>query len=217
MSCEAGVWRDDFNDGKANGWTPFSDPPFTYEERDGVLEFRVLPNPHTISTHFLEWTAVSFEADSLTVMATLPVQKNLNFGIALGKHISREIFGPFIECYIFRRANSVKGVYKISAWAAGFSARAGKAPQGKLGETIEHIKIVFETGRFRMFSGNDLMADFKDEDFRTIDAVGIYTITSEGVEQRGQIDDFVISGPSIPDRKPFGKLVMTWGHLKKVR
>ena len=52
------------------------------------------PNAHALANHLLEWTAVRFEADSLTVEAKFPDQVWTNFGIALGRRTSHKVFGP---------------------------------------------------------------------------------------------------------------------------
>ena len=220
VPCKAGVWRDNFNDGDANGWQVFTPLPAAVEVHDRVLEFRLLPHPHELANHLLEWTAVRFEADSLTVDAKFPNQVQTHFGIFLGRHISHKIFGPLIECYAFLRSNRVFGVAIISALHGGASGRAGKAHGDRRGASIEQIRIVFKSGRFQMFAEDKLMADFSDDDFRTIDAVGVYAGTSRAVESWIQIANFVISGPSIPDGTGYpvklgGNLSTTWGHVKK--
>jgi hypothetical protein len=222
VPCKAGVWRDNFNDGDANGWQVFTPLPTTVEVHNRVLDFRMHPNAHALANHLLEWTAVPFEAASLTVETKFPDQVRTNFGIALGRRTSHKIFGPLIECYAFLRSNRVVGIALIPAFAAGIGERGGKAPRDKRGGTIGRIRIVFKTGRFQMFAEDKLMADFSDDDFQTIDAVGVFARTSRGVESRVQIANFVISGPSIPDGsgypvKPGGTLSTTWGHVKKKR
>ena len=220
MPCKTGVWRDNFNDGDTNGWHIFTPLPATVEVHNRVLEFRVLPNAHALADHLLEWTAVRFEAASLTVETKFPDQVRTNFGIALGRRTSHKIFGPLIECYAFLRSNRVVGIALIPAFAAGIGERGGKAPRDKRGGTIGRIRIVFKSGQFRMFAEDKLMIDFSDDDFRTIDAVGVYARTSRGLESRTQIANFVIAGPSIPNGsgypvKPGGNLSTTWGHVKK--
>ena len=62
--------------------------------------------------------------------------------------------------------------------------------------------------------------EFKDNNFKTITLIALTVITGEGRGFHAVLDNFVISGPTIPQGPPFpvhpsGKLAVSWGQLKR--
>jgi hypothetical protein len=84
----------------------------------------------------------------------------------------------------------------------------------------QNIEVVFDRGHFRLLSMSEQILEFKDNNFKTITLIALAVITGEGRGFHAVLDNFVISGPTIPQGPPFpvhpiGKLAVSWGQLKR--
>ena len=83
----------------------------------------------------------------------------------------------------------------------------------------QNLKVVFDTGRFQVFSADKLVAEFVDAEFRTIDLLGLMIFGELTVF--ASMDEFVISGPGITDGSEkvavhsMNQLATTWGSIKR--
>ena len=83
----------------------------------------------------------------------------------------------------------------------------------------QNLKVVFDTGRFQVFSADKLVAEFVDAEFRTIDLLGLMIFGELTVF--ASMDEFVISCPGITDGSEkvavhsMNQLATTWGSIKR--
>jgi hypothetical protein len=110
----------------------------------------------------------------------------------------------------------------------GFQTFAGGYPIDKEGffkeyvdAPLEQIKVVFDSGRFQVFSEYELLMEFIDEQFPEISVVGILAGPTDGSDS-DILDNFHVSGPDIPDGSGDGmavtardKFAITWGQVKR--
>ena len=231
----AGTWTDNFNDGNLNGWTRPSDGvkdkhwDAIWQSKDEVLDVIIQPNGRpmpkdwkheviNIACDFLQLTAFPISASKLTVEATF--FQGSDIGIALGSP------SPFPDrigsLYVFTRAF----VWNTTLFPNGEGVDLPLNPPIK-GEILfgaievlpiippgQPMKVVFESGRFQVFSQGELLVEFVDEAYPKIELVGIYAQQLLDVHiSRKTLDDFLISGPNLAVR-PRGKLATTWGDVK---
>ena len=84
---------------------------------------------------------------------------------------------------------------------------------------LDILKVVFNAGHFQVYSADELVATMVDLEYETVDLVGLM-IWGE-VPGAGSLDEFVISGPCIPNgtgnvsNQPADKLVTTWACIKR--
>jgi hypothetical protein len=231
----AGTWTDNFNDGNLDGWTRPSDSvkdkhwDAIWQSKDEVLDVIIQPNGRPMPkdwenkklnmTHdFLELTAFPISASKLTVEA-IPFQ-GVGIGIALGNPPT--FFDGIGTFYTFTRTD----VWHMALFpnGEGFELPLNPPIKGDIlfGEiTVRPIippgqpmKVVFESGRFQVFSQGQLLVEFVDEDYPKIELVGIYAQQHLDVHvSRKKLDDFLIFGPNLAV-SPRGKLATTWGDVK---
>ena len=231
----AGTWRDNFNDRNLDGWTLPSDGvkdkhwDSIWKSKDGVLDVIIQPNGRpmpknwlekkwNIARDFLELTAFPISASKLTVETT-PFRDG-DIGIALGNPSPFPTrIGTF---YTFTRTFVWHAI--LTLYGEGFELPFNPPIKGEIlfGEiavrpTIplgQPVKVVFESGRFQVFSQGQLLVEFVDEDYPKIELVGIYARQPLDVHvSRKKLDDFLIFGPNLAVR-PRGKLATTWGDVK---
>jgi len=219
----AGTWKDDFNDGMLDGWTRPSDKVkdknwhSTWKSQDGVLD--VIIHSDSSNIDFLQLTAFPISSSSLTVEVTILLEEGStdSFGMALGIPIED---GTYIgQFHTFTRTSSFglsiapDGRFNLLDFGAGDQKRYPCIPSGQC------MKVVFESGIFRVFSQDTLLLEFVDENYPKIELVGIFAWSIRN-EIHGVMDNFVISGPGIPDGPPYavhpkGKIAVAWGRLKR--
>jgi len=221
----AGTWRDNFNDGELNGWTHVTkaakDPwESTWESQENSLQTMLtvhFNNPRLGQVaDFLQLTILPpREKHTVTEGISIKKEGGGSFGIAIGMLLPPEDRN-FASVYLF----STTAIWAIKFdKTGGFDLFAGQNPVIRHKPQIDQMKIIFDAGRFQLFSGNQLIADFKDETFETIDLLGLMAWGFSGLH--ATIDDFVISGPRVPNGtgdlrvSPKNRLATKWGSLKR--
>ena len=76
------------------------------------------------------------------------------------------------------------------------------------------IEIIFSEGKFKLFSDGRLYAQFFDEDYPKIEAVGIFCRDKGHLHH--ELDNFYISTDGDPlSVNGKNKLTTTWGYIKR--
>ena len=88
--------------------------------------------------------------------------------------------------------------------------------------TSGHLKIVFDTGKFQLFTQDILITEFFNAELSMIDVVGLMVVHKfPGSWFEGTISTFSISGQDIPNHNSLDvqlrgtQLTTTWGELKR--
>ena len=226
----AGTWRDKFDGNKLNGWERIvEENPWFADWRlvKGALFSDIVnrpPDQFTIAD-FLHWNAHQFELNRITVEGEEINYKphghdrfeSGQFCLFLGK---RGTAPEFAEGYIFSPEEittmwfSVKGDYKKGN---------SKAKYGLMWRlTRGHLKVVFDTGRFRLFAQDILVAEFSDANINVIDVVGLLILCDVDADWfEANISTFSVFGRDIPNHNSLDvqlrntQLTTTWGKLKR--
>ncbi len=193
------TWTEDFNAGHLDSWTKreHQRERVAWDVKNGQLEAHTqtfcngrlnLNNELTLNTNYtLEFTAFPIEAEQLRVKLKVDSTDEANAGIFIGKKPDSSYHKLFQHAYLF--ANHTLG--GPDNW--GYSS----AP--KIGLDLTEIDIVFDRGRFYLYSEGEYIVDFQ-VNIQEIDYVGIAVFPKKCFEDAAVIlDDFEISGPTIPD------------------
>lgn len=238
VPSHAGTWRDDFDDIDLNGWERiveenpwFADwevSPFTIGHLLAVIEKP--EQKQGTAADFLHWNAHQFQLDKITAVGDeiryprVPNKPGMpgELCLFLGK---RQPSPDFAEGYIFSPEKTTRiqftenGVYKKG------EVKEDYALMFRL--TSEHLKVVFEAGKFQLWTQDLLITEFFDADIPMIDVVGLISVCEFlGQWFDGTISTFSISGSGIPQYYLLDEqsrevqlrerqLTTTWGKLKR--
>ena len=215
----AGTWVENFNENHFNAWTKreHQRERVTWQRKNGRLDVQTrafcnddmnLDGRFPLKTHYtLTFTAFPIETDKLNVKMTGLHSKNAYIGIFLGKQPIDVFDNPLRQTYQFTN-------HFIGA-PLGLPI---KRPYIEL--YLKEVEIVFEQGTFELFSQGEKIVDFQDENFLTVAYLGIAVIIKRCLfDASARADDFVISGPSIPNGGSWSvqskdKVAVVWGALK---
>ena len=227
----AGVWKDLFDEAELNGWERIveDNPWFASWEFDelapGIL-IATIEKPEqeqVTAADFLHWNTHQFQLNRLTVVGEeirYPRYVRDVTGelcLFLGK---RQTEPDFAEGYIFSPERTTKmqfsanGVYKRGEVETNYDLMFRL--------TSGHLKIVFDTGKFQLFTQDILITEFFDAELSMIDVVGLMVVHKfPGSWFEGTISTFSISGQDIPNHNSLDvqlrgtQLTTTWGELKR--
>ena len=216
----AGTWTEDFNQDHLNSWTKreHQRERVTWQTKNGHLDVQTkafcndnmnLEGKFPLKTHYtLSFTAFPLETDELIVKMTGLGGKNVNIGIFLGKQPNDVFDNPLRQTYQFTN-HFIGAPLDLPI----------KRPVIEL--ELKEIEIVFEQGTFELFSQGEKIVDFQDDNFQTITYLGIAVIIKGCLfDAKAAANDFVISGPSIPNGGSWNvqskdKTAVVWGALKR--
>ena len=226
----AGVWKDLFDVPELIGWERIveDNPWFASWEYDelapGILIGTIerSKQEQVTSADFLHWNAHQFQLNRVAVVGEeigYPIDVPNVAGelcLFLGK---RKPDPDFAEGYIFSPENTTKvevsanGVYKLGEVKANYNDRFRL--------TSGHLKVVFDTGQFQLFTQEILILEFTDAEFSMIDVAGLMVVPKPSARWfEGTISSFSISGEGIPNHNSLDvqlhqeHLTTTWGMLK---
>lgn len=220
----ADTWTDTFEDDNLVGWTQATTKnkdkgwDSVWKSENGVLNVTFTPLFHSNAADLLLLTALPISSTKLKVKATFikGTLRKATLGIALGVPAlgvpgKGKGLGKY---YIFRSGV----IHYMRLHTDGFHTKIG-IPSDKLIPIIpfgQPIEIIFSEGKFQLYSNGRLYAQFFDEDYPKIEAVGIVCrgIGDETFDH--QLDDFFISTDDVSfSVNGKNKLATAWGYIKR--
>ena len=225
-----GTWRDSFENGRLFDWRPSvkKNEELGWENvwrvQDNMLEVRLVdirdkrnlkfgPGLVTVAA-FLELTAIELQEEHFVVegISIKTVFGGEGFGIAIGQRAPSR--NPEVgTLYLFHTRGYKKLYFDKFGGFKGLNRGGFAAPR------VQHLKVIFDTGRFRSFSADKIVTDLFDKEFKTIDLLGLMLWAD--VPNSATMDEFVISGPGITDGSEkvavhsMNQLATTWGSIKR--
>ncbi len=239
----ADTWIDDFDAEVPNGWeriveeNPWFAEWSTYKHNpgwwpvdEGYLYGKVgKPNAaHVTAADFLHWNAHQFQLEKLTVVGEeiWYLRHRREVSGELGLFLGKRLLSPhFAKGYIFspekttKMQFSTKGVYKKGEVKADYGLMFRL--------TSEDIRVVFDSGKFQLWTQDLLITEFFDAEITKVDVVGMMVVFEPpGGWFSGRISTFSISGSGIPQYNSLDEqlrevqlgerqLTTTWGKLKR--
>ena len=205
----AGAWTDNFSSGNLDSWEIPQDRlgVSTWQVKNGHLDFRF---SHPEGKLFIRYTCdllfngFPINHDRFRVKLTILDTHNSMVGIVIGKYTT-----------INNRDNYWRSSYKFfqrSVWPP--IDFPGQQPDMRL-DIDKDIEIVFDKGHFELKSNGKHILEFEDTNIQTVDCLGIIAYVDQKRIASFQVDDFVISGPTILDVRPKNKAAVLWGKLKQ--
>ena len=189
---QAGTWIDDFDEEVLNGWKrivevlpyhvrwrTFKENPVVAGDDVGRLA-TLIGNPRAeqvTAADFLRWNAHQFQLDKLVVVGEEIGYTRVNPDVSgeLGLFLGKRLPDPdFAEGYMFSPEKttemrcSAKGVFKRGETKADYELMFRL--------TSENIRVVFDAGKFQLWTQDLLVTEFVDEDITKIDAVGLMAV-----------------------------------------
>lgn len=212
------TWVEDFSEGQLDSWKENGDQHnnASWQTKDGHLDIWIEPEPFALLQDYnLEFIGFPIKADKLRVKVSVLETVNGTPGILIGQHDDN--VGPVIQQLNITRRSYIF-LTNIIYGARAFPSQHPKDVQFD----IKEIEIVFNRGHFELLSEGKHLLEFDEPNLPTIDALGI-TIYMKGRNLpvvHSVLDDFIISGPSIPsngklDVQSSGKTAVLWGELKR--
>ncbi len=216
------TWTEDFNAGHLNSWKKreLQRERVTWQAQNDRLHVRTKPfcngrlnvgNRLEEQTNYtLRFTTLPINVDQIRVKLSVVSTHNANVGIFIGKDPQDELIHPFEYAYQF--ADHTLGSPEKRPRTS--------APRIAL-NNLDEIDVVFDRGHFYLFSNDEYIVDFKVDTLETIDLLGIAVLPKVCRQVADVVvDDFIISGPSIPDAvslnvRAKGKAAVLWGKLKQ--
>ena len=205
------IWVEDFEDGHLDAWAvDKTNDRTTWKAKDGHMDVWIEPdNRGGRQSYVLEFIGFAFRAEKLNVKVTILEVEEANVGILIGQHDLDDGIGLHRRTY--------KVVQKGGIW--GPIEFPDQNPQ--INYDIEKvIEVDFDKGHFELLSEGEHILEFDEPNLPHIDCLGIVVFASKPPLAHFVLDDFIISGPSIPskgslDVQPHGKVAVLWGELKR--
>ena len=224
----AGTWRDEFDGENLNGWERGLEVnrwSATWETENGLLSARIEKpeQVHIRAADFLHWNAHQFRLNRLVVVGEeiycewFARDAKGELCLFLGKRKPAPDFAEgyiFCPCFTEKMKFSEKGVYQRGEHKADYIDR--------LKFTTEHLKVVFDKGKFQLWTYDILLIDFFDDEIDFIDIVGLIVLYVPFRDwSTASISTYSISGRDIPNHNSLDvqlrntQLTTTWGKLKR--
>ena len=223
----AGTWRDEFSEVGLNGWERIveENPWFASWQLVKELLHATIENHAQVQVtvvDFLHWNLHEFQLKHLTVVGEEirydrhAHDRSGELCLFLGK---KQTEPNFAKGYIFspekvtKMQFSTKGIFKKG------EVKADYALMFRL--TSGDLKVVFDTGKFQLWTQDLLITEFIDADITMIDVVGLIVLHKfPGRWFTGSISTFSVSGQGIPNHNSLDvqlrstQMTTTWGELK---
>ena len=206
------AWIEDFSEAQLDSWKKEieQDKNATWQTKDGLLDIWIDPIPGVIVQDYnLEFIGFPIKAEKLRVKVSVLEKGNGTPGILIGQYDHE-----FREMNISRRSYTF-----CTNFIWGPRAFPAQHPNVRF-DIKNEIEIIFNKGHFQLLSEGKLILEFDEPNLPFIEAIGIAVYLREVPLVHTVLDDFIISGPSIPsngklDVQSSGKTAVLWGRLKR--
>lgn len=229
----AEVWNDSFDDEELKGWEQIwlGNPGDTeWEAVDGFL-FANIDSHENLppicdknAADFLHWNIIEFNFEQLTIVGeeiTYPQEGEDGMGelcLFIGKRQDDPDLA--VQGYIV----SPEEVSKVTFTENGrYSRGKTKAWYGDIFQnTTRNLTVVFDIGHFQVYTNDDLLTEFTDENLKNIDIVGLLITCHRGGQWFGSrissisITDRAIIKPNLAVQLRGTQLTTTWGELRQI-
>ena len=228
----AEVWNDSFDDEELKGWERiWQRNPWhaKWEVIEGFL-FANIQNADGLppicgenTADFLHWKIIQFNFEQLTIVGeeiTYPQEGGEGMG-ELCLFIGKRQDDPdlTVEGYIV----SPEEISKVTVSENGkFNRGKTKAWYGNIFQnTTRNLTLAFDSGHFQLYTNEDLIAEFIDENLKNIDIVGLLITCHRGGRWFGSrissisISDEAIIKHNLAVQLRGTQLTTTWGKLKQ--
>ena len=228
----AEVWKDSFDDEELKGWEQIGLPNRGNAKWEAVagLLFANIRNVGGLppicdrnTANFLHWKLIQVNFEQLTIVGeeiTYPQEGEDGMG-ELCLFIGKRQGDPdlTVQGYIV----SPEEVSEVTFSENGkYSRGKTKAWYGDIFQsTTRNLAAVFDTGHFKVYTNDDLIAEFFDENIKTIDIVGLLiTCHFRGGWFGSRISSILLSDkamtkPNLAVQLRGTQLTTTWGALKR--
>ena len=228
----AEVWNDSFDDDELKGWERIRQRnPWhaKWEVIEGFL-FANIQNADGLppicgenTADFLHWKIIQFNFEQLTIVGeeiTYPQEGGEGMG-ELCLFIGKRQDDPdlTVEGYIV----SPEEISKVTVSENGkFNRGKTKAWYGNIFQnTTRNLTLAFDSGHFQLYTNEDLITEFVEENLKTIDIVGLLITCHRGGRWFGSrissisISDEAIIKHNLAVQLRGTQLTTTWGKLKQ--
>ncbi len=227
----AEVWNDSFDDEELIGWERISlgnQSGAKWESVGGILFANTEdcfepPFCNEITVGFLHWKIVEFSFEQLTMIGEEITYLQGEEGqgelcLFLGKRQDEPELAA--EGYIV----SPEEISKVTfSEKDGFSRGKTNAWYGDIfKDTTRNLTTVFDSGHFQVWTNDDMITEFIDENLKTIDIVGLLITTHFGSHWFGSrissisITDRALIIPNLAVQLRGTQLTTTWGELRQI-
>ncbi len=217
--ADAKTWVEDFNTTYFDSWTKHNpENRSTWQPKDGRLDVWIQPPPPPFQpvAYPLEFTGFRFEVEKLNVKVRILEARNTGVGIFIGQYDGQES--------VLRRTLKILHA-PVSGSVIGkpeeFQLHE-EANINKLLAPLQELEIDYNKGDFEILSERKLLKKFHIPQLPTINCIGLVSVVGRGrgVVAHFVLDDFVISGPTVPAHgtlnvRAEGKTAVLWGELKR--
>ena len=206
-----GTWVEDFSEAQLDSWKENGDQDnrATWQTKDGLLDIWIDPIPGVHLQYYnLEFIGFPIKAEKLRVKVSVLEKGNGMPGILIGQYDHE-----------FREMNITRRSYRFCTnFIWGPRAFPHQDPDVQF-DIKNEIEIIFNKGHFELLSEGKLILEFDEPNLPFIEVIGIGVYLKQVPLVHTVLDDFIISGPTIPsngklDVQPIGKAAVLWGRLK---
>ena len=203
------TWVEDFSEAQLDSWKKKGDQGnhATWQTKDGHLDVWIDPIPGVLRQHYhLVFIGFPIKAEELRVKVSILETVNGEPGIRIGQYDH--------DLNITRRSYCFTTNF---IW--GPRAFPTQHPDVRY-DIKNEIEIVFDKGHFELLSEGKQILEFDEPNLPFIDCLTIAVYLRQVPLVHTILDDFIISGPSIPsngklDVQSYGKAAVLWGELKR--
>ena len=204
----ADTWIENFEDKHLDAWAvDNTSDRTTWQTKNRHLNVWIEPDQvDGPRSHILEFIGFDFRAEELNVKVTILEVHNAQVGILIGQYTEDK--NPYRRTY---------DILHGTIW--GPIEFPGRIPNVEFND-LNEIEIAFNKGDFELLSNGKHILEFDQPNLPYIDCLGIVAYASRGPIAHFILDDFTISGPSIPSKAKLdvhsnGKVTIVWGKLKQ--
>lgn len=191
------TWTEDFNDSDLESWSSLEHQreKVKWQVKHGQLDVQtqsfcngrlnIYDKLVRDTKYSYEFTAFPIDAEQVRVKLKILETENANAGLFIGKKPDSLYHHVMQHAYLFTNHT------------IGGPDKSGEYGEPTIGFNISEIDVVFDRGKFHLYSEGEYIVDFQST-LQTIDYVGIVVFPKSCANNAAvTLDEFEISGPSI--------------------